>query len=471
MKPDDTVFLRSNPPDWAALAAEVQAAWHTQAHLQAGRWRLTQVQLRLGAPWPVRAGRLAPALAAVLRQVAASGASVQVLQMPGQAQPQLGLGWAPWHAPPLQDLPAQPAMPPYHFGDLTMKLRDLFTQRQPDTSATADEPSLQPQGVRAPLQRQQQLSQALARIGETIAEQEVQELRDTVPECRYRLHTLTLWVTAANAPALRGLMDLAQRNPAVAQQHLDKCFARGTAARLLDTTRTRLDFQRSDSLPPDAGEVLLVQGRAPVPVPFSYTGEVVLGDADKPGVPSSAAAAPASAPAARPGAATAAAGPELLIWAQPAAGGTLCQWRFAGCSVSVGAADDAMLRIDQPHVSGRHLELRPGPGGQWWVEDLSRNGTRLFDAAAGANPAEQPLPPRQAVVLPQQGALRLGPLPADPLLHFVLRNPDPPAPLPDAWPRRRSTQIANAPLPGAAGATKPVDLGWPQPSRATGTAT
>ena len=153
---------------------------------------------------------------------------------------------------------------------------------------------------------------------------------------------------------------------------------------------------------------------------------------------------------------------ELLLWCQPHPSAALSQWRFAGGSVSVGAADDAQVQIDQSHVSGQHLSLHCDPAGAWHVEDVSRNGSELFDPDTATRPAApaasnvtalhpllatgpralQRLSKGQALALPRQGALRLGPLPSDPLLHFVQLASAAALPVQPAAPLRRATKIA-----------------------------
>ena len=315
-------------------------------------------------------------------------------------------------------------------------LRQFFTP-DPAAAATAlDEPRLEPTGQRAAPGPGKQLRLALQQIAEQIDEQEVRQLLDTV-DCRYQLWELTLYLTPGNQPALRGLMEVNQRNPAIARDVVERAFAEASGAGRLNTVRLKLDFKRGDSLPRDASEVLVVCGRDNVTLPFSYTGQIELGQ------PVGAAAAPRSAPAG-PAAPATGSPTELLLWGQvPNAAGqpVLQRWRFASGPVPVGAADDAAVRVNHHHVSGEHLVLAQDAQGRWTVEDRSRNGSALLDVLA--HDSERPLAARLPQVLPPAGALRLGPLPDDPLLSFHQVLPVAEAPVASDS-RRRVTQLAGA---------------------------
>ena len=444
------------PGHWRALQATVLQVWHQQTHQRAGQQRVTTAQLRLGPTWAV-AGRQSSVLRRLAQRLAADGAEVQVLVINGLPQPELRIGWAPWHAPPTDPHPrplspgaqapnpSNPANPPHSSGALTMKLpnlRQLFTpDHSPNPGAHgADEPKLEAVGQRAAPGPGKQLPQALQQIAEQIDEQEVRHLLDTV-DCRFQLWELTLYLTPGNQPALRGLMEVHQRNPAVARSIVERAFAGANGAGRLNTVRLKLDFKRGDSLPRDVSEVLLVCGRDNVTLPFSYTGQIELGP------PVGSAASPGNPPA-RPAAPAAAAGSatELVLWGHvPNAAGqpTLQRWRFSSGPVQVGAADDAPVCVNHHHVSAEHLVLAQDAQGQWTVEDRSRNGSGLLDVLTQCS--ERPLPARMPQPLPAAGLLRLGPLPDDPLLSFHLVLPPVEAAAAAAsGGRRRVTQLAGS---------------------------
>ena len=146
-------------------------------------------------------------------------------------------------------------------------LRQLFT---PDHSPVAgahgahgahgaDGPRLEAVGQRAAPGPGKQLPQALQQIAEQIDEQEVRHLLDTV-DCRFQLWELTLYLTPGNQPALRGLMEVHQRNPAVARSIVERAFAGANGAGSLNTVRLKLDFKRGDSLPRAASAFCLATG-------------------------------------------------------------------------------------------------------------------------------------------------------------------------------------------------------------------
>ena len=438
--------------DWPGLAAATLSTWHAELHRRAGLQRVQQARLCLGAAWAL-AGRHNRRLQALALRLARDGAAVQVLVLPGLAQPELRLGWAPWHAPPTQatNHPPPRQEPPNRTGAPAMKV-PFFTQMfgQPASPVTAqpglhDEPSLLPLGVQNPPRQGPALSRALAQIADQIAALEVRDLLELDTEgCRFQLWTLTFWLTAANQPALRSLVDVNQRDASVAKALVERGFRKGEGARLLNTLRLKLEFKRGDSLPRDASEVLIACGRDSVTLPFSYTGQIELGAAAAASPPPTAAGRPAA-----PGALQAqAAGASLLLWAQLPGQSALQSWRFPAGPVAVGAADGAAdgasITVNHHHVSGEHLLLSQDASGHWQVEDRSRNGSSLFDATLDT--AERPLPTRQPQALPAAGALRLGPLPDDPLLSFQIIQPAVQRPAAadsaGAAPQRRVTQLA-----------------------------
>ena len=358
-------------------------------------------------------------------------------------------------------------------------LSSFFATRASETQPGA-EPALVPMGVPAAPRAQQQINQALAQICQHIAAQEVQDLLDTVPNCRFQLWTLTFWLSTANQGALRGLIALNQRDAQLAKQHVQGCFAKSDAAHLLNTVRLKLEFKAGDSLPRDASEVLVVCGRDNVTLPYSYTGQFEVADDSASGVSGATLlASQASSPTLNHRATPPTAGVPantLHLWAQWPGESRLQRWRAEQGVVTVGAGEAATIRIEHRHVSGEHLVLSQNNSGQWLVEDRGRNGTNLFDASAAApvvsaknnaanttanvsGDAEQPLPTRQPRLLPLAGALRLGPLPDDPLLHFQQSAPAlPPAMATAAAPTansRRVTQLAS-------------DIPWPSTGMAGG---
>lgn len=446
--------LPVSAPRWRALAQAVQTVGQQQMQLRAGRQRLVGLRLSLDRDWA--AARDTPhtdhaplaSLRAHLLNLATT-APLEVLIEPGVGTPRLQLAWCPWHAPPVRR-PASPSAPNTPTtGETTMNLSPLsrwfHTPRSPASSPS--EPALQPQAQRAAAPAGQALAQALAHIAEQIHARELQALEDTV-QCRYQLWTLRLYLTPANLPALRTLMEAHQRSPQVARAIVDKGLARSPAACHLNTLRLKLEFRRDDSLPREASEVLLALGRESVALPFDYEGQLELGEllgAAPPAAPQAPGLGPTEP---SPGVA-----PALLLWAvlSGAQGEPRLQrWRLdpAAGPAWVGASDTAQVRIDQRHISGEHLRLAPDAQGRWTVEDASRNGSNLFDPQASAD--EQPLPARQPRPLPAAGALRLGPLPGHPLLHFALqaseRAPVPAAPAPAG--RGRATELVGlAPAP------------------------
>ena len=463
--PANTYPLPVAAHDWPGLAAAVLSIWHAQLHRQAGLQRIHSARLCLGAAW-AQAGRHDRRLQALALRLARDGAAVEVLVLPGLAQPELRLGWAPWHAPPAA-APGRSASPPSHAnpqppipephsrtGEPAMKVpffTQIFGQAASPAAARAglpEEPSLQPLGVQNPPRHGQALSRALAQIADQIAALEVRDLLELDTEgCRFQLWTLTFWLTAANQPALRSLVDVNLRDASVAKALVERGFSKGEGARLLNTLRLKLEFKRGDSLPRDASEVLIACGRDSVTLPFSYTGQIELGACAAAGASVAAGGRPAApvVPVATP---TQAAGASLLLWAQLPGQAGLQRWRFAAGPVAVGAADGAAagasITVNHHHVSGEHLLLSQDASGHWQVEDRSRNGSSLFDATLDT--AERPLPTRQPQALPAAGALRLGPLPDDPLLSFQIIQPAVQRPAAadsaGAAPQRRVTQLA-----------------------------
>ena len=465
--PASTHLLPVAANDWPGLAAATLSTWHAELHRQAGLRRIQQARLCLGAGW-AQAGRHDSRLQALALRLARDGAAVEVLVLPGLAQAELRLGWAPWHAPPVA-APGRPAAQARHAhhpsanqkslnrtGEPAMKVpffNKMFGHAaspaadQAHPAGLHDEPSLQPLGVQNPPRHGQALSRALAQIADQIAALEVRDLLELDTEgCRFQLWTLTFWLTAANQPALRSLVDVNQRDSGVAKALVERGFSKGEGARLLNTLRLKLDFKRGDSLPRDASEVLIACGRDSVTLPFSYTGQIELGGAAAASQPLAAAAGQPARPGAPQGPGQGqAGGASLLLWAQLPGMATLQRWRFAAGPVVVGAAEGAALAVNHHHVSGEHLLLSQDAAGGWQVEDRSRNGASLFDATT-LDAAERPLPTRQPQTLPAAGALRLGPLPDDPLLSFQIILPAVQRPaVPDGAglaPQRRVTQLA-----------------------------
>ncbi len=362
--------------------------------------------------------------------------------------------------------------------------RALFNPRLPDDVGSAphsDQPVLAPVGNRAAPGVGKQLPLAMAQIAEHIAEREVRDLQDSV-ECRFQVWTLTIHLTPANQPMLRNLIDINQRNDGVAKTIVERGMARAESAKLLNLLRLKIEFKRAEGLPVDSSEVLLMCGHDSIELPFSYTGQIELTGAPAAQGGTRLAESPAQAHAGASGidrktdrradgnndgntdrgfgdSAT------LLLWAQLPGQAAVRRWRFTAGPLKIGAADDASLLVDHRHVSGDHLAFTVDAQGRWQVEDHSRNGSNLIDATApdGTDAAsERPLPTRAPQPLPRAGALRLGPLPEDPLLHFHVV----PAPrtvaaaaqegVPPA--RRRATELASVPTETATPARRATGL-------------
>ena len=365
---------------------------------------------------------------------------------------------------------------------------DLFNPQAPadEPAPPNGPPSLAPIGARSAPSAGAQLSQALAQVAEQITDREVRELRelqDTM-DCRFQIWTLTFHVSTENESTLRNLITLNQRDDGVAKTLIERAFAKAESARWLNTLRMKVEFKRADTFPREASEVLMVCGRDSVALPFSYTGQIEVvqaatitqvtpsspfsiapaqAAAQRAAQPGGAAQAMAASPSpASPSAAVHMAGyaasnspgdaaaptDELLLWAQLPGERQLRRWSFKAGSVRVGAAEDATLCVNQHHVSGDHLELTCDKQGRWQVTDRSRNGSNVLDAAADGA-LEAPLPTGVPRPLPLAGALRLGPLPDDPLLHFHITPAAPAQPAPAATPaaaamRRRVTQLVDA---------------------------
>jgi len=340
------------------------------------------------------------------------------------------------------------------------------------------EPGLTPDRVPAPpAPARQQLPQVLGEMAQQIVNQEVRDLLDTV-DCRYELLVLTFWISTANQPALRNLMDVNQKNPQVARDIVVSGFTKNSpeAARLLNTVRLKLEFKPGDNLPRGVSEVLLVCGRETVVLPFSYTGQIQL-QTDLPQAAAASTSASASlspraggrAPtllAPLPGqplsvatpAALPAGGGVLVLWAQWPGQTTPQSWRFEAAALAatpaapvlVGVNPDSGVPVaDLPYISGEHLRLLPPAqaGDPWQVVDVSRNGSALFNPHSPAG--EAALLHGQPQALPPSGALRLGPLPDSPLLHFVQPAPVAPAqaaaPVVPMRPKRRVTEMTAVP--------------------------
>ena len=371
---------------------------------------------------------------------------------------------------------------------------DLFNPQAPadEPAPPSASPSLAPIGSRSAPSAGAQLSSALTEVAEQIADREVRELRELQDsmDCRFQIWTLTFHVSIDNEAALRNLMALGQRDDGVAKTLVERAFAKTDSARWLNTLRMKIEFKRGDHFAHNSqhnaahepSEVLMVCGRDSVPLPFSYTGQIEVVPAAAIANPpmqatadrcvSASAAVPGSAPSLPLPASLPASLPtsllttgpadELLLWAQLPGQRQLQRWSFKAGTVQIGAAEDATLCVNQHHVSGEHLQLTCDEHGHWQVMDRSRNGSNLLDASADAA-AETPLPTRVPRPLPRAGALRLGPLPDDPLLHFHITPAAPPAAAAAAHgsggaagPRRRVTQLADA----------TTVVAWPQPGAA-----
>lgn len=301
-----------------------------------------------------------------------------------------------------------------------MKLPNFFNKTAAVASPNpAAEPQLAPQPM-APARRSgTQLPLALSQMAEHIARQEVHDLLELGMNGRYSLCTLSFWVSAANQPALRNLMEINQRDPGVARQVVQAAFAKSSSAALLDTTRLALVFTPGDNLPRDAAEVLIVCGRDTVALPYTYSGEIELPKGGEAG----AALAGTSAAATSTGQASLTQAPApVCLWLQTAQQPVVQRWLITQ-ACTVGADPSSDIRVDWSRVSGLHLTLQPDAQGGWTVcDDKSKNGTLCLDAehvATPGNPPEAPLIKGKTAALPRAGCLRLGADPSDPLLHFA----------------------------------------------------
>jgi hypothetical protein len=402
--------------------------------VQAGRSRVALAQLCLAPAWrdSNAASKLRVSLRRIADHLARGGAKVDVLivaDAPGAAA-ELRLRWVAWHAPPLASfIGPETAAPvidhPYTTGESTMKLPFSFLNKSahtPDAQQEPQLPALAPQAV--PTQRRQgaQLPLALAQIAEHIAHTEVHDLQELGMQAAYRLSILTFWVSAANQPALRNLMEINQRDPGAARRVLQAAFAKTRGAAQLDTRRLALAFTPGDNLPRDAAEVLIVCGRDTVALPYSYEGEIDLlpGNSADPGAVHAPPSRPPSS-AVTPQEGSREVTP-LCLWLHTAGRATPQRW-FLRQAAQVGA-DGAQCEVvvDWSRVSGQHLRLTPSPQGGWQVQDDSRNGTLCLDAEHApslGNPPERPLPKGQPTTLPRAGSLRLGVGADDPLLHYA----------------------------------------------------
>ncbi|MDZ7812189.1 MAG: FHA domain-containing protein [Ideonella sp.] len=447
--------LQAATGHWADLQAALYSEWHALTHARAGRQRVAHAQLCLGQAWfgtPHPAAAPAPnhepRLRTLAQFMADAGAKVEVLRVVSPHTAELRLRWVAWHAPPQASFIAQTLPPPgptpdttphsspTPTGDSLMKF-PFFSKTEPSPAphagpAQAQEPSLTPQPLGATRAPGAQLTQALSQLADHIARQEVQDLIELGMHSRYRLHSLNFWVSAANQPALRKLMDINQREPAAAKRLVEAAFAKSGQAALLDISRLSLVFTPGDNLPRDAAEVLIVSGRDTVSLPYSYSGEIELppvatssplGAADPRrstdlNAGSAATAAPPAPDAAAPVPAPV---PPLCLWLHTTGQSTPRRW-LVHAGVEVGALPDCAVQVDWSRVSGQHLSLQPDEQGRWQVQDHSSNGTLCLDAEqppSPGNPPERPLPKGQTLPLPRAGSLRLGASPQDPLLHFA----------------------------------------------------
>lgn len=461
--------LAAAPGDWTALVRAVRATWHDAIHIRAGRQRVAHAQLRLSVAWRGQAAAelRGVTLQALALHLAASGAKVEVLLVAGHASAELRLRWVAWHAPPLASVLTEcPTPTPTSRSattnpeNCTMKF-PFFAKTTPSADGTAAaEPRLAPQALARTHSNGAQLPLALAQVAEHIARHEVHDLLELGMSGRYRLFTLNFWVSAANQPALRNLMEINQRDPRAAKRVVEAAFAKGRSAALLDTSRLVLVFTPGDALPRDAAEVLIVSGRDTVTLAYSYQGEI---DLPAPGPVAEAPSVPANAASDASGAVLPASAPPLCLWLQTAQQPVPRRWLVRG-PTQVGADDSCDVVVDWSRVSGQHLRLLPLPTGGWQVQDDSRNGTLCLDAEhtpTAGNPPERPLPKGQPCPLPRAGGLRLGGGPQDPLLHFAQIADPVAAPAPVAArsaPPRRMTELGPV-MPQATAAPQAVTRG------------
>lgn len=425
-----TYRLDAAPGDWAALHAQAYTVWHRLTHAQAGRRRVGHAQLCLSTAWR-SAGDAKVRLQRLAEFFAISGAKVEVIFVASPVPAELRLRWLAWHAPPLvSNLSAQPTGPspvvpsplPLNpmLGLNTMKLPAFFSKSASAAAseASAHEPQLSPQPQPPERRSGTQLPLALSQVAEHIARQEVHDLLELGMNGRYRLFTLSFWVSAANQPALRNLMEINQRDPSAARQVVKAAFAKTNSAALLDTSRLALVFTPGDNLPRDAAEVLIVCGRDTVALPYTYSGEIELPSEvvqSTPGAtahPRPAEGATGAQPSPAP----------LCLWLQAAQPAMARRWLITKNS-TVGADPVCDVEVEWTRVSGQHLLIQPNAQGDWTVVDeKSTNGSLLLDAeghATPGNPPEAPLIKGKITPLPRAGYLRLGGGPTDPLLHFA----------------------------------------------------
>lgn len=351
-----------------------------------------------------------------------------------------------------------------------------------DDRAPAAEPTLEAKPL--PTSKGLSLPQALGQVAQHILAQE-RDMLDNL-ECRYAVRVITFWVNTDNQPALRSLIELNQKNPAMAGQFVQKEFAKycTDAPKLLNTAQLRLEFKRDENLPRGQTEVLLVVGRETMSLPFAYTGEIDLGNTTPSTPPPAAGAMPsprstqmagaAASPGAMPGQRAV-----LVLWAQWPHSATLQRWRLdpaeldgataiwlgadpsADPSADPGHGTPAVLpqhtltTPDLSHISARHLKLVPPAhaGEGWQAVDTSTNGSTLFSPHDDAG--ERSLVKHQTQPLPKSGALRLAPASPSPLLlHFSQTLPRPAAAAPSVVPMRpvrRKTEMTE-PTPAGRGA-------------------
>lgn len=481
--------------DWATLCAELRQRWHVQVHAQAGRWRVHKAELFLGRAWasllpPAQQGQPAAELPAALRELIGQLQTdvvqrVVLANQPHLSGAELHLHWLPWQAaapsppaaarslPPVSSLVPSPPVsstPVSGVSDMSLFSRFRPAAAQNERPA-AVEPALNPKPVAPPpAPARQQLPHALGQVAQHILAQE-RAMLDNL-ECRYAVRVLTFWVNTDSQLALRSLMDLNQKNPAMAREFVQTSFAKHCpdAQKLLNTAHLRLEFQPGDALPRETTQVLLVVGQATVSLPFSYEGEIDLGTTPQPSAqPPAVGATPShrstqltgQAPeAAKPAAAAAAPASGqravLVLWAQWPNTATLHRWRFdpaelggataiwlgADPSTDPGNGTPALPQHtlqtpDLSHISSRHLKLVPPThaGEGWQVVDTSSNGSALFNPHDDAG--ERSLTKHQAQPLPKSGALRLAPpSPSPVLLHFSQTLPRPAAAAPSVVPMR-----------------------------------
>lgn len=449
-----------------ALRDAVANCIHLQTHAHTGRYRLVHVQLLLSRNWQMHFEKLPQAnrqkqlvcLCNAIRQ-SNPGLLVNLMVTPAVRGAELRLQWAAWEAPPVRathiDLPEllarlpphTPAMqaakkpmnsPTQFFPPPTNGVTSIMSFLNPlkwfapantnnDNNRTQQEPRLAAVQMPEHEDSARHLSSALKKLAQEIVATKLQILINNQVRCSYRLYDLTVHVTPANQPILRGLMEIQQNDPKIALHLVKKEFAQ--AAKLLNTDRFNLlTFRPSDSLPEDCTRFMFTAGRDTIH--FGYT---LRGDADITSGEEADTIYQQNMPFAQDQKAKTAIKTEnapnpLYCWLQLPGQDIKC-WVLKG-NATVGASPEAHICIDLPHVSGKHLQLTCSPEtGTWAATDVSRHGANayfLFDATASDNPpppTEVALEMGKPTSLPHAGCLRIGPKATHPLLHFVSHQP------------------------------------------------